>query len=246
MNPWFIGLVGLATGVIGTGLGGVVFALTGRPSSRVLGGYLGFAGGIMLALAFVELMPEAIEEGSMALAIIGFVIGVGLLIVMDRSFPHMHHGGGEEGDTKLKKMGYLVAFGIAIHNFPEGVALGAGWVASPTLGLGLAIVLALHNVPEGLAMAAPLAAGGMSIKRVVWLTVLAGLPVGVGALIGGLIGDASPVFLSLSLGFAAGAMMYISFDELLPEAHSHSEGSHHGIYGGVLGVLIGYIVIALV
>ena len=246
MNPWYIGLIGLATGVIGTGLGGVITAYSGKPSNKVLGAYLGFAGGIMLALAFVELMPEAIEEGNMFLAIVGFIVGVLLLIVMDRSFPHMHHGGGEEGDGKLMKMGYLVAFGIAIHNFPEGVALGAGWVSSSQLGLGLAIILALHNIPEGIAMAAPLAAGGVSMKRVVIMTLLAGLPVGVGALIGALIGDASPVFLSLSLGFAAGAMMYISFDELLPEAHEHSEGGHHGIYGGVLGVLIGYVLIAII
>lgn len=246
MNPWLVGLIGLATGVIGTGLGGIITAYTGRPSNKMLGGYLGFAGGIMLALAFVELMPEAIEEGNMFLAIVGFVIGVVLLIVMDRNLPHMHHGGSEEGDGKLMKMGYLVAFGIAIHNFPEGVALGAGWVSSSSLGLGLAIILTLHNIPEGIAMAAPLAAGGVSMKRVVIMTLLAGLPVGVGAIIGALIGEASPVFLSLSLGFAAGAMMYISFDELLPEAHEHSEGDHHGIYGGVLGVLIGYILIAII
>lgn len=246
MSPWTILLIGMLTGVVGTGLGGVITAFTGRPSSKLLGGYLGFAGGIMLALAFVELMPEAIDEGNMFLAITGFVLGVALLVLMDRSFPHMHFSGAEEGDTKLMKMGYLVAFGIAIHNLPEGVALGAGWVSSTSLGLGLAIILALHNIPEGIAMAAPLAAGGMSRGKVVGLTALAGLPVGLGAWIGGLLGHVSPTLLSLSLGFAAGAMMYISFDELLPEAHEHSEGSHYGIYGGVLGVLIGYVLIAII
>lgn len=245
MSPLTIGLIGLAAGVIGTGLGGVITAVIGKPSQSVLGFYMGFAGGIMLSLVFAEMIPEAMEEAGIAVAIVGMLIGVGVLILADSKFPHMHHGGGTEGNTKYVRMGYLLGFGIAIHNLPEGMAIGAGYAAASGLGLTLAIVLALHNIPEGIAMAAPLAAGGAGAKQIISATVLAGIPVGVGAFLGMLVGDVSPAFLSLALGFAGGAMLYISFEELLPEAHTQSDGGHQGIYGGIVGVIVGYILIAL-
>ncbi len=245
MNALTIGLIGLAAGVLGTGLGGVITAMFGKPSKGVLGFYMGFAGGIMLTLIFAEMIPEAIEEAGLTLAIIGMIVGVGILIVADRKFPHMHHGGNTEGDTKYMRMGYLLGFGIAIHNFPEGMAIGAGYASASGLGLTLAIVLALHNIPEGIAMAAPLAAGGVRAARIILATILAGIPVGIGSFLGMLIGDVSPVFLSLALGFAGGAMLYISFEELLPEAHTQSDGGHQGIYGGIAGVIIGYILVAI-
>ncbi len=245
MSVLQIALIGLAAGILGTGAGGVITALIGRPSRQALAFYLGFAGGIMLAVVFAELIPEALEEGSLFLAMVGLILGVGLLILLDNYFPHIHHGGSQEGAAKLTRMGYLLAFGIALHNFPEGIAIGAGFSSNESLGVTLAIILALHNIPEGIAMAVPLWAGGMGTSKVVLATFIAGVPVGLGALLGALISDISPAFLTISLGFAAGAMLYISFDELLPEAHLHSEGSHHGIYGGVVGVLIGYIMIGL-
>ncbi len=249
INPIMIGIIGLAAGVLGTGAGGVITALTGKPSKKTLGFYLGFAGGIMLALVFAELIPEALEEGSLILTMFGLVLGVALLILLDIYLPHIHHGGNPDDEVqvngRMTRMGYLLAFGIALHNFPEGIAIGAGFGADYTLGISLAIILALHNIPEGIAMAVPLWASGLGTKKVVLATLLAGVPVGIGAYLGSIISHISPVFLTLSLGFAAGAMLYISFDELLPEAHNHSEGSHYGIYGGVIGVLIGYILIAL-
>lgn len=246
MTPLSIGIIGLVVGVIGTGFGGVLIGLTGKPSEKSLSFYLGFAGGIMLAIVFAELIPEAIEEGSLMLAMIGLILGVILLLGLDNLFPHVHHGGTQEGDGKLTKLGILLALGIAIHNFPEGIAIGAGYASQASLGLGLSIVLALHNIPEGIAMAVPLVAGGTGVSRMILATLLAGVPVGLGALIGAWIGNISPVFLSLSLGFAAGAMLYISFDELLPEAHIHSAGSHVGIYGGVIGVILGYILVSVI
>ncbi|MGI6038020.1 MAG: ZIP family metal transporter [Limnochordia bacterium] len=243
MSPWLIGFIGLIVGVIGTGLGGVVTGLFGRPGDKVLSFFLGFAGGIMLAIVFAELMPEAIAETNLLIAMIGFVLGVASLLVLDELMPHVHHGGGHDGDAKLTKMGYMLGLGIALHNFPEGLAIGAGFVFESSLGIGLAIVLALHNIPEGIAMAAPLAAGGVGIRRVILLTFLAGIPVGIGAWLGALLGGISPIALSLALAFAGGAMLYISFDELLPEAHNHAQGGHSGVYGGVFGVLVGYFLI---
>ncbi|NLY11053.1 MAG: ZIP family metal transporter [Firmicutes bacterium] len=243
MNLWTICIIGLIVGVIGTGAGGVITSFFKRPSDKVLGFLLGFAGGIMLAIVFGELIPEAEQEGGLLLAMIGLVLGAWLLLLLDLFFPHQHHGGMPEGEAKLWKMGSLLALGIALHNFPEGVALGAGFASGSQLGIGLAIVLALHNIPEGIAMAAPLRAAGKGKAYIIIATILAGIPVGIGALIGAWIGDISPALLTLSLGFAGGAMLYISFDELLPEANFHAHDSHFGIYGGVSGVLIGYLLI---
>ncbi len=235
---------------ISTVLGAVIVMLLGMPGKNLLSGMLGFAGGVMLAIALFDLMPEALEQGSMASALIGFLIGVAIMYALDRLIPHAHISANQNavtGDTnsnsdddkRILRVGYLIFLGIALHNLPEGLAIGAGLEASPELGLYIAIAIGLHNIPEGIAVAGPLRAGGLSVANVIFLTLIAGLMAPVGAALGMIFFNISPMFIAGGLAFAAGAMVYIVNDELIPR--SHSLNSHIAIGGLILGLLVVFV-----
>ncbi len=237
-------LVGTIAGVLGTGMGGLLIALLGRPRRRTLSFLLTFSGGIMVAVVFNDLIPEALELGNGISTGIGIILGIFGLYLLNRFIPHFHSPPDQlkDGDhnltTGLVRAGLLLGLGIAMHNFPEGLAIGAGYAASEVLGFGLAIALGLHNIPEGMAMAAPLLAGGVPRSEVIFWSALAGLPMGFGALIGAAFGGLSAPFLSIVLSFAAGAMVFLVFHELLPEAHKLKE-MRSAIIGFIVGILLG-------
>lgn len=144
----------------------------------------------------------------------------------------------------LLKTGIIVSVGLAIHNFPEGLAIGAGFGASYKLGYHLAIAICLHDLPEGLSMAIPMKNGGMKLSKVLFYVVLSGITTGVGAFFGSIIGNISEQFIALCLSFAAGAMLYIVSGELIPESHNLYNGKTSGI-GNIIGFLIGIIATAI-
>ncbi|MGM0462315.1 MAG: ZIP family metal transporter [Fibrobacterota bacterium] len=231
---------------ISTSFGVLLLYLFGTPNKKVLASLLGFAAGIMIAISLFELMDEARNIGSMTSAIVGFVLGVAMMFGLDQVVPHSHVGGPDEIVTEneqnlatvespILRTGYLILFGIALHNLPEGLAIGAGLESSPELGLMIAIAIALHNIPEGLAMAGPLKAGGLGNTKIFLFTLVAGLMTPVGAIIGHVFFNISQVFVGGSMAFAAGAMMYIVNDELIPEANKmHSHLANTGIMAGII------------
>lgn len=234
---------------VSTILGVFILMIFGKPSTRVLAVLLGFAGGIMTAISVFELMPEAVELGSMFSALLGFILGAGMMFLLDKFMPHSHMSESEhmvvENPQRMLDMknpalrtGFLILFGIALHNLPEGLAIGAGIEASPSLGIMIAVAIGLHNVPEGLAIAGPLKAGGLNNAKILLFTLVAGLMTPVGAAIGLLFFTISPVFIGGSLAFAAGAMIYIVNDELIPQANSMN--SHLGNAGLIAGLLLGF------
>lgn len=244
-----ITLIGLIAGVGGTSLGGLIASLGGKPRKSHLSFMLAFAGGIMIAVVFQDLIPEALEYGSFSTTVLGLAIGVGFLLVIDNFIPHAHVSATPDSasaeKSKFVRTSILIGLGIAMHNLPEGMAIGAGYIASKELGLGLALVLAFHNIPEGMAMGVPMKAASMSFRQIIRNTTLAGIPTGIGALIGAIFGGISPVFLSGSLGFAAGAMLYLVFDELLPVSQELTDG-HSSTYGAMAGIVFGLIFLMLI
>lgn len=204
--------LGSMAGMLGTGAGGLLLALGRRPKGAELSFHLALSSGVMLAVVFQDLLPEALALKGWKATFLGLMLGIGALLVLKPIFSH-------EGAKGLIQTGLFLGLGIAAHNFPEGLAIGAGYLASEELGLGLALALCLHNIPEGMAMAAPLLAGGAGKNSTVLLTLAAGLPMGLGALAGGLFGQLSPTALAGTLGFASGAMLFLVFHELLPEAN---------------------------
>ncbi len=239
-------LIGLFAGIVGTVSGGFIAVCFKRLQETALSAILGFSAGIMLVIIFNELLKEAFEVGGFLQGLIGLTLGIIILWLLDIVFPHLHFASCEGEEARFFKAGILLAIGIALHNIPEGLAIGAGFAANTELGTGLAVIMALHNIPEGLAMATPMVIAGFLKKKVVLAAAMAGLPMGIGAFIGSCMGSISPDFLAFSLGFAAGAMLYIVCDELIPDAHLLAGCKSHLATGGiVVGVLSGLIIGAL-
>jgi ZIP family zinc transporter len=178
--------------------------------------------------------------GSVWTSLIGLFLGIALISVLDLLFPHQHFVSIEDGRRHYLKAGLLLAIGIALHNVPEGLAIGAGYSSANALGIGLAIIMAVQNFPEGMAVATTLSLAGLKNTKIILITLLSGIPMGIGSFIGAYLGNVSDLILSISLGFAAGAMLYITFDELIPDAHEKAEG-HSAIFGILAGVFLGII-----
>jgi ZIP family zinc transporter len=223
----------MIAGVLGTAAGGLLLTFIRKPKDTLLCFLLAFSAGIMLAIVFQDLILEALDLGGLTATLVGISLGVLALFLTTT-----YIGAGRLPASGLVKTGLFLGIGIALHNLPEGLAIGAGYLSSQKLGLSLALALCLHNIPEGMAMAAPLLAGGCSPTRTVILTILAGIPMGIGALIGALIGTLSPRGLGGTLGFAAGAMLFLVFHELLPEAQQESFQAA-STFGAILGILVG-------
>lgn len=238
-----VSLIGLFAGVVGTVSGGFIAVCFKSLQKNALSAILGFSAGIMLVIIFNELIKEAFEVGGFLLALIGLTAGITILWLLDVVFPHLHFASCEGEEGRFFRAGILLAIGIALHNIPEGLAIGAGYASNNELGAGLAVIMALHNIPEGVAMASPMVIAGLLKRKIVLAAAMAGLPMGVGAFIGSLIGSISPAFLSFSLGFAAGAMLYIVCDELIPDAHLLAGCKKHLATGGIVaGVICGLII----
>ncbi len=159
-----------------------------------------------------------------------------------------HADSREASSVQLFMAGVVMACAIALHNMPEGMVIGASYAASrdagPAGGAGMlmAVVIGLHNIPEGMAVAVPLMSGGMSRGRAVLTTAASGAPTIIGAIIGFCLGTMSPMALSLSLGAASGAMFYVVFGELLPEAERMWRSKVPALVT-VIGLLVGLLMV---
>lgn len=160
---------------------------------------------------------------------------------------NQHASAEEKNKLELFIAGIVMACAIALHNMPEGMVIGASYVTDAgniTGGTGfiVALVIGLHNIPEGMSVSVPLISGGMSKWRAIGVTALSGAPTIIGAMIGYSLGLISPVWLSLSLSFAGGAMLYVIFGELLPEAFLMWKSKAPGA-AALIGTLVGLILV---
>lgn len=159
-----------------------------------------------------------------------------------------HQKQGPQQRSELFMAGVIMACAIALHNLPEGIVIGASYAgdamsgAFTGTGLVMAIIIGLHNIPEGMAVEVPLMTGGMSRTKAVLVTALSGAPTVIGALIGYGLGGIGPLALSLSLSFASGAMLYVVFGELLPEAILMWR-SKLPAFASIVGIAAGLVVI---
>jgi ZIP family zinc transporter len=226
--------------MVGTGLGGVLTLLLRNPTKRFMAVLLGFTSGIMLSVVCFDLLPEAFDMGGVFLSLVGVVLGVGMILGVEQLIPEKISEKYSDSFDFVRS-GILLGIGIAIHNFPEGLAVGSGFAASDNLGLGLAIVIGLHDMPEGVAMAAPLKLGGINGLSILLYTILAGIPMGLGAFFGELLGEISQTLICVCLSFAGGAMLYITCGELIPKTHNIYKGRISTI-GMIVGIICGIII----
>jgi ZIP family zinc transporter len=206
-----------------------------RPRGIALG--IGFSAGIMLLVSVFELLPSAVASAGLNGTLIALAIGIGLVAALHWVIPHTHLVE-EKGvfDHTLLRSAYLVAFGLILHDFPEGFAMANSFIASPSLGVLVALAIAAHNIPEEFAMAAPLAA--VRRRRILFIAaIISALAEPLGAIIGLFAVHLHPALNPLFMAFAAGAMIFVSIHELIPIARKYQQTGAF-IAGSVISVAI--------
>jgi len=229
-------LAGLATGA-----GALPVLFTKKVSDKMLDTMLGFSAGVMLAATFFSLIIPTIDQGGVWVAVAGIILGAITLHLVDRFIPHFHPALGMEGPSSRLSRVWLFALAITIHNFPEGLAVGVSFGSGDvTAGLVVALAIGLQNMPEGLAVALPLLREGYSRRRSLWYGTLTGLVEPVGGLLGVALVSIFNSILPWALAFAAGAMLFVVSDEIIPE--SHRKGFERQ---ATFGLVAGFIVMML-
>ena len=157
-----------------------------------------------------------------------------------------HHYAKKDGKLGLFVAGVVMASAIALHNVPEGMTIGASYASNDgamgNAALVLAVLIGLHNIPEGMAVSVPLISGGMARWKAVLITASTGIPTMMGALLGYILGEIGPMGLTMSLGFASGAMLYVVFGEILPQSYLMYH-SKLPAFSAIAGILAGLLVI---
>ena len=245
-------VIGILIPFVGTSLGAaMVFFLKNSVSKKLQRILIGFAAGVMVAASFWSLLQPALESSermgklSFIPAAVGFLIGIGFLLVLDVITPHMHMNQEGEGPKSSLKRTTKLILAVTLHNIPEGMAVGvvyANLIAGNTLismagALALAIGIAIQNFPEGAIVSMPLRAEGMSKGKTFLYGVLSGAVEPVAAIVTIFAFSLVTSLLPYMLAFAAGAMMYVVVEELIPEM-SEGEHSNSGTIASSLGFVL--------
>ncbi len=231
---------------LATTFGSLIGLAVRKPGATFMGFTLGFSAGVMILVSFVELLQGSIATIGFLSAHAAFFVGMIIFFIIDNVVPHEYIGHEElhsKGSTEsLKRTGLMVALGIGVHNFPEGLATFAGTMEDLQLGLAIAVAIAVHNIPEGLAVSAPIYAATGSRKKAFFWSFLSGISEPIGACLAALI--LLPFLKAEIIGWllaaVAGIMVSISLDELIPLAKS--VGSERTPF---FGVMTGMIIMAL-
>lgn len=228
MATWdiiFIGVLASLIAGLGASFGALAIFLKKEISIRTLDILMGFAAGVMLAASFFSLIIPALEldnGGGIWIVTLGIILGALLIAGIDKLLPHSHFESGKEGPRTKKVTGiWLFVIAIAIHNFPEGLAVGVSFGTGELApGLIVALAIGFHNIPEGAAIAFPLLRENYSKKKAFFVATLTGLVEPIGAFLGLLLVSIAEIFLGIGLAFAAGAMIFVVIDEIIPETHT--------------------------
>jgi zinc transporter, ZIP family len=244
-----IALLLTALAGLSTGIGAAIAYFIKKPKLIYLSFFMGFSGGVMIYVSFVELLHNAAISIGQWWAITAFFIGMIMIGLIDFVIPedknphtHMKHIGNSKNmksKAHLMSIGVFTALAIGIHNFPEGLATFASAFSDIRLGLVIAIAIAIHNIPEGISVSVPIFYATGDRKKAFIYSFLSGLAEPVGGLIGFLVlmPFLSPWVVAFLLALVGGIMVYISLDKILPTASNYGY-SHTMIIGLALGMFI--------
>jgi len=216
---------------------GCLIGLIKKPKKKFLYGSLAFAASMMLGISFLQLIPESLKIIPFYLMAGSFIIGIVIFFIIDRILPHINPELLKKEKPSIKRSVSMLVIGMALHNIPEGLAIGVGFALTPTLGITIALGIAAQDVPENIATIVPLY--GLTKKRmksfiIITITILFEL---VGFILGYYLLKGSPLnLLGVSLSLAAGFMTYISVEELIPAAQI-KQNPKIGIVSLILGVI---------
>jgi ZIP family zinc transporter len=231
-------VIGLLVPMLGIVLGSAVVFLTGKEMSGLLQkSLLGFAAGVMVAASFWSLLLPAVEmqgdsKWAVMPAVVGFLLGIGFLLLIDMLTPHLHIGTTQpEGLRSSFSRTTMLMLAVTIHHFPEGMAIGVVLAGAGQEGVDISVAsalvvslgIAIQNVPEGAIVSIPMRTSGKTRTKSFLLGCLSGIAQPLGAILVVLLATLFVPMLSYMLAFAAGAMLYVVVEELIPEA---SSGEH--------------------
>ncbi|MBW4604376.1 MAG: ZIP family metal transporter [Calothrix sp. FI2-JRJ7] len=247
MNNLVIGTIASLGAGLATFIGALPILLPINLTQRVQGIMLGFGGGVMLAATSFSLVLPG-TEAAMSLGyskayaalimVVGILLGGLFLQLAHKLLPHEHFIKGKESRIDNLKRIWLFIGAITIHNFPEGLAVGVNFGNNNIKdGLPVAMGIGLQNIPEGLVVALSLVTEGYSKGYALWISLLTGLVEPIGGLIGASVVSIANFVLPWAMAFAAGAMLFVISDEIIPE--SHRKGLEKE---GTIGVMIGFVV----
>jgi zinc transporter, ZIP family len=216
-------IVALATAgpVIGSAIG-----VWRRPTTSAIHNILYFAAGIMVAISFLDLIPESIHLNSTLTCVTGLIVGSAAMFALDRLFPHIHDCAvcGED-ECQLGRTAKFLILAIFLHNFPEGMAIAVGTTSTIGNSVVIAAAIAIHNIPEGICTSAPYYyASGKRLKSFIMSSISA-IPIIAGFMVVRFwLLNISPFTMSILIGATAGLMIYIAADQLMPAVQSAKNG----------------------
>lgn len=240
---------------LATGVGSVIAVFAKTTNTKFLAGSLGFSAGVMIYVSMIEIFQKGRtyisaangEKWGYYIAVAAFFAGILLIGLIDYFVPSTEGDIGnltesENRSVALKRMGFMTALAIGIHNFPEGLATFTSALKDPHLGIAIAVAIAIHNIPEGIATSVPIYYSSGSRKKAFLVSFFSGITEPLGAIIGYLI--LRPFFNDTVFGvlFAmiAGIMVFISLEELLPMAREYEKSKVT-----IIGVILGMAIIAM-
>jgi zinc transporter, ZIP family len=241
-NMLMIVLLGSTVSLIGTMIGASLGIIVKKPSNKFLGATIGFAGGLMLSIVVFDLIPEAMTNWSFIGTLIFCLLGILTIVLIDTK---LNLSNTSFGKNKHLKVAFMAALGLMLHNLPEGVIMGCGFVAGQSLGLKMSLIIAIHDIPEGIAVSAPLMASNVKVSKILLYAFLTAFPTAVGSWIGAYVGSVSPNILGACLAFASGIMMYVVCGEMFPESSKLWDGVTSSI-GVVSGIMLGLIMVKII
>jgi ZIP family zinc transporter len=240
-----IGFIASVLAGLATGLGALPVAFFKNISNNLFSSLLGAAAGVMLAATAFSLLNPGIEFGNalwpgkgIFVVSLGMLLGAFFLHYADHQLPHVHFDAAVDSQINSMRKIWLFIIAITIHNFPEGMSVGVSFGSGEMKnGIVLAIAIALQNIPEGLAVALPLVSLGYNRWRAIGVATLTGLVEPVGGLLGITMVTLFQSILPIAMGFAAGAMLFVISEEIIPETHAKGR-SRYATYSLMIGFII--------